>query len=179
MPSCAGIGQVLRNLGLIREISSSTPIGVRTGASPEHLEERARLEQAFGRTSTPRASIWKNEHVSSPDQVVRLHRLESLRHQYPTDCSKRGTDRKLRASTTQSTHQFVYLSHPLRFLSAAKNKAPFLDSRSIHKILVPSPYWRKRERRPTCGRRPARQSRYMPAIGQRLMYGQVMTASSK
>ena len=59
------------------------------------------------------------------------------KHQYPADCSKRGTDRKLRASTTQSTHQFVCLSHPLRFLSAAKNKVPFLDSRSMHKILVP------------------------------------------
>ena len=68
-----------------------------------------------------------------------VHHIQRGRQQtiYPTDCSKRGTDRKLRASTTQSTHQFVYLSHPLRFLSAAKNKAPFLDSRSMHKILVP------------------------------------------
>ena len=129
MPSCAGIGQVLRQW-----CSSGTETTVThiIGIEAFFLIFLCRAKEkspSYGRST-------------SHNQRGRQQTI------YPTDCSKRGTDRKLRASTTQSTHQFVYLSHPLRFLSAAKNKAPFLDSRSIHKILVRHPIgWRKRESR--------------------------------
>ena len=69
------------------------------------LEERARLELSFFFFSSHQAFA----EFFFQSSGVRLHWLEPLWHQYPTDCNKRGTDRKLRTSTTQSTHQFVYI----------------------------------------------------------------------